>query len=208
MMNLALPSNVFYYFLGFRIETSTCGKKLLTDNLESHSSWFGVTFENTVVAVMRQVHRDSHGHLDLTRYKSSEKPSIMKLVCPSINPRVVELQRCAVKKTYRGSNVLPCLFHYLFINAALNEFSIIGTSPVGKMKSFLASTLKIPVVDQNFLYSENIEGPSTCFFSSGSNLYHTAEILEQVIKSSRYSNRRFKKILNCHNSHQNEASTT
>lgn len=135
---------------------------------------------------MRQVYRNSEGHLDLTRYESSKKPAIRKYLCPSYSPKLIELQRCAVKKQFRGTNVLPCLFHYLFLNAAINDYNVIGTSPVGKMKSFLASTLKLSIIDQNFLYSENIEGPSTCFFASSSCLYEGAKILERVVQSSRY----------------------
>ena len=131
---------------------------------------------------MRRVHRDSNGHLDLTRYESSKKPAIQKLVCPSNNPKLVELQRCAVLKPYRGTNAASCLFHYFFLDAFQRNLSIIGTSPIGKMKNFIASTLKIQVVDENFLYSENMEGSSTCFYQPWNTIFKTVQRLEVIVR--------------------------
>ena len=181
--------NLFILIVGFRIETSRCGRKLLTDDLEGNSSWFGVKFQDTVVAVMRRVHRDRNGQLDLTRYESSKKPAIQRILSPSYTPKLVEVQRCAVSASYRGTNVTPCLFHYIFSKSLQKNYALIGTSPVGKMKTFLASTLKFPIVDDNFLYSENIEGPSTCFFASSSDIVRTLCILEKLIQSPKFIKR-------------------
>ncbi|XP_065054732.1 uncharacterized protein LOC135683415 isoform X2 [Rhopilema esculentum] len=170
---------------GFRIEKSDCGKSLLTDDLEDHSNWFGVFEEDRVVAVARRVHRNAQGHLDLTRYESSKKPQIARAVCPVNNEYVYEIQRCAIAKEYRGTNVIMCVFHYLFLNAAMNNFSIVGTSPVGKMKSFLLSTLRLRAIDHNFLYSENLEGPSTVFHLTVEEGLRASDILEEKILKRR-----------------------
>ena len=176
---------VFLFLAGFEITTSRCGKKLLTDKIESHSTWYGVTHRDQVVAVMRRVHRDNEGHLDMTRYASCKKPSLKKLLCPITYPRLVELQRCAVQKRYRGTNVLPCLFHHLFVQALQTDSTIVGTSPVGKMKIFLSEILKLTAIDHEFLYTENREGPSTVFQIPTGDLLGAIEILERRIKQSR-----------------------
>eukprot|EP00794_Sanderia_malayensis_P014044 gene14044-15503_t len=151
---------------GFSIETLNNGKKILHDKLDSQAVWFGVVHEDKVIASMRRLNRDKFGHLDISRYPSSRKPSLASVLSPALNPRLTELQRIAIDSNYRGTTVLPWLFYYSFNDIYENNLNVIGSASSKKLGNFLTKYFSGPLcsLDNEFYYTENINGPASVFY--------------------------------------------
>ncbi len=157
-------------FAGFRVANSG-NNKILTDDLESNSTWFGVTFQGHVVACMRLVHRDENGQFDITRYPDSEKPLTRHVLSPSVNPELLELQRIAVSPLFRKTGVMTMIMKMVFEYASEQDCGLIGATgskPIIKM----FDKIKGVVIDDEFDYGD---GEKTTL------LYMSKDILERVI---------------------------
>ena len=86
---------------GFR--TKQFGQKKYTvDNYESNSIWIGVFCHEEVISCLRVVYRTEDKNLDIEGYSGYLHPAVVRML--KIN-NLVEVQRRAMKSTYRGQGI-------------------------------------------------------------------------------------------------------
>ena len=181
-MHWVLFSKSSFYSLGFAITTCETGEKIITDKLDGQGAWFGVIHEGRVIAGCRRLHRDASGHLDLTRYPSSQKPRLASLVSADINPNLGELQRTVINPEFRGNSILSSLFHYVFKDSYDLGLNLIGSAGSAKLKTILQHHLKLRNVDSEFYYTENLEGPADVFYVAREEIPRVLQIFGNMVR--------------------------
>ena len=87
--------------VGFRIKQSE-EKKYIVDNYESNSMWIGIFCREELIACVRIVYPTEYKKLDVEGYITSLHPDVVRIL--KIN-NLVEGQRRAMKRTYRGQGI-------------------------------------------------------------------------------------------------------
>lgn len=182
---LAVFIDIYVSFVGFCVSTLPNGEKILQDKLDSQSVWFGVVHEDKVIASMRRLNRNRFGHLDITRYPSSQKPSLASILSPIMNPRLTELQRVVIDPNFRGTAVLPWLFYYAFKDIYENQLNVIGSASSKKLQTVLTKYFNIKNVDEEFYYTENMNGPSSVFYIETDDLPRVLKMVKNLINSGK-----------------------
>ncbi len=182
---LAVFIDINVSFVGFCVSTLPNGEKILQDKLDSQSVWFGVVHEDKVIASMRRLNRNRFGHLDITRYPSSQKPSLASILSPIMNPRLTELQRVVIDPNFRGTAVLPWLFYYAFKDIYENQLNVIGSASSKKLQTVLTKYFNIKNVDEEFYYTENMNGPSSVFYIETDDLPRVLKMVKNLINSGK-----------------------
>ena len=134
---------------------------------------------------MRRLNRNRFGHLDITRYPSSQKPSLASILSPIMNPRLTELQRVVIDPNFRGTAVLPWLFYYAFKDIYENQLNVIGSASSKKLQTVLTKYFNIKNVDEEFYYTENMNGPSSVFYIETDDLPRVLKMVKNLINSGK-----------------------
>ena len=131
---------------------------------------------------MRMVYRNDSGELDMTRYISkTENYHLLPVICHKNNPHLVEIQRCAIEKDFNNKTVFPRLMLFLLERAYSLEMNAIGTTANERLKHLFGNVLQADIIETEFTYSENKDGPASVFYGSVSKLPDIIEKLRSII---------------------------
>ena len=109
--------------VGFRIKQSE-ERKYIVDNYESNSIWIGTFCREEIISCLRVVYRTEGKKLDVEGYVTSLHPDVARIL--NFN-NLVEVQRLAIKRTYRGQGINFITLTALFKLLIETDMSIIWT---------------------------------------------------------------------------------
>ncbi len=144
------------------------GHHYLTDDYREHAVWVGVFDQQALVGCGRIVQRDKNKLLEIERYQINS--TLQQKIKFSNYPNLVELNRSAIQKNYRGQSNWLQLLSYAFQYCYDHQLSAIATTSISKVKKLHHAIKFNRLENEDFYYSSLDKYPAEVYladFDSG-----------------------------------------
>ncbi len=135
----------------------------LIDDYDEHAQWYGVydkdNIDNGIIATGRILDRDNQPRLELERYAIPQQ--LREQLAQQKN--IVEINRSAIKKDYRHSNVWAWLLYAGFNYCCANNYQVISSTANQKVQT-MHDSIGFLATDYSFKYDAGDNNDSIVYW--------------------------------------------
>ncbi len=152
----------------------------LTDDYAKEARWFGVYDADNLIACGRLAYRDNHRLLEIERYNIPQ--TLREKLSADHSPHLVELNRSAIEKEYRGTKAWVCLLQAGFNYCQQHNLAAVSSTTLTKVQRFHDAIGFPEASGAGFKYDPNDKIDSTVYYATQKQVVEIAAALDKIIE--------------------------
>ena len=156
------------------------GLAYLTDDYARKARWFGVYDADSLIACGRLAYRDDHRLLEMERYNIPQ--TLRVKLRADHSPHLVELNRSALEKEYRGTKAWVCLLQAGFNYCKQHDLAAVSSTSFTKVQRFHDAIGFTEVAGAGFKYDTNEKDDSVVYYATQEQVVKIAATLDKIIE--------------------------